>query len=521
MTNNRVRSYGIHIGILPAGKFNAVTDVPGVKVGQVTLEDDACGMHTGVTAILPHGDNVFQEKVPAGVFVGNGFGKSAGIPQINELGTLETPIVLTNTLNVASGIEGLLSWTLEQPGNEAVKSVNAFVGETNDGRVNDIRARFVSPNHVIEALRRAESGPVEEGCCGAGTGTVAFGFKAGIGTASRKLPESLGGWTVGVIVQANFGGFLTVKGVEVGRQLGGWSNEKLLTQAMPAGWAERVKDAAGSADGSIMMIAATDAPLTQRSLERLAERAFMGMTRTGIRARFVSPNHVIEALRRAESGPVEEGCCGAGTGTVAFGFKAGIGTASRKLPESLGGWTVGVIVQANFGGFLTVKGVEVGRQLGGWSNEKLLTQAMPAGWAERVKDAAGSADGSIMMIAATDAPLTQRSLERLAERAFMGMTRTGGIASNGSGDFALAFSTAPSMRVRHEAPYGLLEGGPTVRSDDMTPLFMAAIESTEEAILNALFTAHDTAAYDGGRIAALPREAVLQMLRKAGVLAER
>ena len=330
MTNNRVRSYGIHIGILPAGKFNAVTDVPGVKVGQVTLEDDACGMHTGVTAILPHGGNVFQEKVPAGVFVGNGFGKSAGIPQINELGTLETPIVLTNTLSVAAGIEGLLSWTLEQPGNEAVKSVNAFVGETNDGRVNDIRARFVSPNHVIEALRRAESGPVEEGCCGAGTGTVAFGFKAGIGTASRKLPESLGGWTVGVIVQANFGGFLTVKGVEVGRQLGGWSNEKLLSQAMPAGWAERVKDAAGSADGSIMMIAATDAPLTQRSLERLAERAFMGMTRTG------------------------------------------------------------------------------------------------------------------------------------------------GIASNGSGDFALAFSTAPSMRVRHEAPYGLLEGGPTVRSDDMTPLFMAA-----------------------------------------------
>ena len=221
MTNNRVRSYGIHIGILPAGKFNAVTDVPGVKVGQVTLEDDACGMHTGVTAILPHGGNVFQEKVPAGVFVGNGFGKSAGIPQINELGTLETPIVLTNTLSVAAGIEGLLSWTLEQPGNEAVKSVNAFVGETNDGRVNDIRARFVSPNHVIEALRRAESGPVEEGCCGAGTGTVAFGFKAGIGTASRKLPESLGGWTVGVIVQANFGGFLTVKGVEVGRQLGG------------------------------------------------------------------------------------------------------------------------------------------------------------------------------------------------------------------------------------------------------------------------------------------------------------
>ena len=318
----------------------------------------------------------FSGKSAAGVFVGNGFGKSAGIPQINELGTLETPIVLTNTLSVAAGIDGLLSWTLEQPGNEAVKSVNAFVGETNDGRVNDIRARFVSPDHVIEALRRAESGPVEEGCCGAGTGTVAFGFKAGIGTASRKLPESLGGWTVGVIVQANFGGFLTVKGVEVGRQLGGWSNEKLLTQAMPAGWAERVKDVAGSADGSIMMIAATDAPLTQRSLERLAERAFMGMTRTG------------------------------------------------------------------------------------------------------------------------------------------------GIASNGSGDFALAFSTAPSMRVRHEAPYGLLEGGPTVRSDDMTPLFMAAIESTEEAILNALFTAHDTAAYDGGRIAALPREAVLQMLRKAGVLAE-
>ena len=195
MANHRVRSCGINIGILPTGKFNAITDVPGVKVGQATLEDEKLGMHTGVTAILPHGGNLFQEKVPAGVFVGNGFGKSAGIPQVNELGTLETPVVLTNTLNVAAGIEGVVDWTLEQAGNESVKSVNAFVGETNDGRVNDIRARFVSPEDVLEAIRSAESGPVEEGCCGAGTGTVAFGFKAGIGTASRKLPESLGGWT--------------------------------------------------------------------------------------------------------------------------------------------------------------------------------------------------------------------------------------------------------------------------------------------------------------------------------------
>lgn len=360
-TKRRPRDLGIEFGVFPTGPFNAITDVDGVLVGQVTLEDARLGMHTGVTAIRPHPGNVFEEKVPAGVFLGNAFGKMAGYPQVKELGNIETPIILTNTLSVGAGLEGVVEWTLSEPGNESVRSVNGLVGETNDGKVNDIRARFVKPEHVLEALRKAASGPVDEGAVGAGTGTVAFGVKAGIGTASRVLPPNLGGWKVGVLVQANFGGILSVKGVEVGLELGGWPGEKEMSE-----------------------------------------------------------------------------------------FRA--------------------------------------------------------------------ADGSIMMVVATDAPLDARNLERVAKRAFMGMTRTGGVASNGSGDFVVAFSTAPEVRVRHTAPKLALEGAPTVRNDDMTPIFMAAIEATEEAVINSLFAAEDAPTWDGKVIPALPVERVLGMLRERGVL---
>lgn len=356
----RVRDLGIEIGVLKPGCWNAITDVEGVLVGQVSLIDDARGMHTGVTAIVPHVENIFKNKIPAGIFLENAFGKMAGYPQVKELGNLETPIVLTNTLNVAAGLDGLIDYTFSFPENADVKSINGLVGETNDGNINDIRARFVKPAHVTEALRKATTGPVEEGVVGAGCGTRAFGFKAGIGTASRVLPKSMGGWTVGVLVQANFGGLLSVKGVEVGKVLGKYPFQKEIE----------------------------------------------------------------------------------------------------------------------------------------------------------------SADGSIMMVVATDAPLDARNLERLAKRAFMGMTKTGGVASNGSGDFVVAFSTAKDLRVPHQAEAMTLEAKRLVRNDDMTPLFMAAIEATEEAVLNSLFTAHDVKAYDGTVVTALPLDDVLGMLRAHNVLAE-
>lgn len=356
----RARDFGIEIGVLPTGPFNAITDVPGVLVGQVTLEDDARGMHTGVTAIRPHPGNLFAEKVPCGIFLGNAFGKMAGYPQVKELGNLETPIVLTNTLSIAAGLDGLIDWTFSFEENDAVKSVNPLVGETNDGAVNDIRARFVTREHVVAALADASDGPVTEGCVGAGTGTKAFGFKAGIGTASRVLPESLGGWRVGVLVQANFGGLLTIKGTEVGKALGGFPYEK------------------------------------------------------------------------------------------------------------------------------------------------------------EIRDA----DGSIMMIVATDAPLDARQLERVAKRAFMGLAKTGGMASNGSGDFVVAFSANESVRVAHSAERNRLVCAPVVRNDDMTPIFMATIEATEEAIINALFMAHDVKGHDGTLYRALPLERTLEMLRAEGKLRE-
>lgn len=272
----RLRDWSIRIGVMSPGPRNAITDVAGVRVGHATIvRGDS--IRTGVTAILPHDGNIFQQKVPAGLFVGNGFGKLSGSTQLMELGTLETPIVLTNTLGVFAGIEALVEYTLGLPGNEKVQSVNAVVGETNDGRLNQIRGLHVRKAHVLEAIRNA-SVQVGEGSVGAGTGTVCFGFKGGIGTASRQLPASLGGYTVGVLVQTNFGGVLTIDGVRVGESLGGYYLEDQL----------REKE-----DGSCMIVVATDAPIDHRNLNRLAKRAFMGLARTGGIAHHGSGDYVI------------------------------------------------------------------------------------------------------------------------------------------------------------------------------------------------------------------------------------
>ncbi len=263
----RIRDLGVSPGVLSPGKWNAITDVAGVRVGHRTLvEGDS--IRTGVTAILPHGGNIFQKKVPAAVYVGNGFGKAAGFLQVRELGNLETPIVLTNTLAVGIAVDAVAGWTLAQPGNEAVRSVNAVVGETNDGGLNDIRARRVTAKDVVSAIGAARDGPVPEGSVGAGTGTAALGWKGGIGTSSRVLPGKLGGYTVGALVQSNFGGILTIDGARVGERLGRYD----FRDAVEAGPPEK---------GSCMMVVATDAPLSPRNLERLARRAVLGLARAG------------------------------------------------------------------------------------------------------------------------------------------------------------------------------------------------------------------------------------------------
>jgi D-aminopeptidase len=357
VAQQRAREAGVKIGVLPTGNHNAITDVPGVKVGQVTLLEGA-SVRTGVTAILPHDGNIFQEKVPAAVYVGNGFGKLAGSTQVQELGNLETPIVLTNTLSVATGIDAIVEYTLQLPGNERVQSVNAVVGETNDGYLNDIRGRHVTKQHVLEAIAKASSGVVAEGNVGAGTGTVAFGFKGGIGTASRKFTGSLGGYTVGVLVQSNFGGVLQIDGAPVG-----------------------------------------------------------------------------EALKKF--------------------FLSG-----------------------------------------------------------QLKD---DADGSCMIVVATDAPLDARNLERLASRAIMGLAKTGGIGSNGSGDYVIAFSTNPDVRVRHEKPEQT-DDVQLLRNDAMSPLFMAVIEATEEAIINSMFMAATLTGKDNHTVNALPMEEVKKILKKYNLL---
>ena len=347
----RARDLGIKIGILPTGPLNTITDVAGVKVGHTTIIQGD-NTRTGVTAILPHDGNLFQEKVPGAVFVGNGFGKLMGSTQVNELGEIETPIILTNTLAVPRAADALLTYMLSLPGNENVRSVNAVVGETNDGYLNDIRGRHVAPEDVLSAIRSAKGGAVEEGTVGAGTGTIAFQFKGGIGTSSRKLPPSLGGYTVGVLVQTNFGGVLTIAAAPVGVELGRYE------------------------------------------------------------------------------------------------FK-------DKLPK---------------------------------------------------------ADGSIMIVIATDAPVHHRNLSRMAARAMMGLGRTGAAGSNGSGDYAIAFSTAPSVRIT--AGKRTTE---EVANDDLSPLFLAVIEATEEAIYNSLFKATSVTG-NGHTIKALPIDKTVEILKKHGMI---
>ena len=361
----RARDVGLTFGSLTPGPLDAITDVAGVRVGQVTVTDGD-SVNTGVTAILPHGGNLFREKVPAAIAVGNGFGKLTGIAQVRELGELESPVVLTCTLCVPRVADATLSWLLALPGNEDVRSINVVVGETNDGTLNAIRARPVREEHVLAALRGAREGPVEEGSVGAGRGTIAFGWKGGIGTASRRLPEAAGGWTVGVLVQSNFGGDLTIAGVRV-------------------------------------------------------------------------PNGVVE--RRDSAG------------------QRRIGTSARPP--------------------------------------------------------VGTSDGSVMVVIATDAPLDPRALERLAQRAFLGLARTGSWMANGSGDFAIAFSTAPE--VRRPMTGELTRATRTVTNDAMSPLFQAAVEATEEAVINSLLRA-TTVSGRSATARALPVDSVLTLLRERRVL---
>src|SRR3989339_717447 len=285
----RMRDYGVETGIFKPGKNNAITDVAGIKVGHKTIINGE-DIRTGVTAIIPHEANLFKLKTPAAIYVGNGFGKLAGYTQVKELGNIETPIILTNTLSVAPALEALITYTLAQEGSSGIGSVNGVVGETNDGGLNNIRARAIKQEDVLDAIANATSGPVEEGGVGAGTGTICFGFKGGIGTSSRVLPESLGGYTVGVLVQTNFGGVLEIAGVQVGRLLGKYDFKR---------------DVDKDADGSCMIVVITDAPITSRNLERVAKRAMMGLAKTGGIASNGSGDYVI-AISVAKENLIDE-----------------------------------------------------------------------------------------------------------------------------------------------------------------------------------------------------------------------
>ncbi len=296
----RAREAGVVVGILPPGPLNAITDVAGVRVGQVTRHEGD-SIHTGVTAILAHEGDPFRERVPAAIHVGNGFGKLLGVTQVRELGELETPVLLTCTLCVWKAADAMVGWLLARPGMGDVRSINPVVGETNDGGLNDIRARPITQADVVRALETASPGPVEEGSVGAGAGTIAFGWKGGIGTSSRRLPANLGGWTVGVLVQSNFGGVLTINGATVGRELGRFMLQRELAPPQQ-GPGDR-------GDGSIMIVVATDAPLDARNLDRLAARALTGLARTGSGMTNGSGDYVIafstnsQVRRRAGTAP--------------------------------------------------------------------------------------------------------------------------------------------------------------------------------------------------------------------------
>src|SRR5437016_6865957 len=273
----RAREAGVIVGVLQPGALNAITDVGGVAIGHTTLIRGD-NVRTGVTAILPYNGNLFREKVPGAVFIGNAFGKLAGSTQVNELGEIETPIMLTSTLNVPRVADATIDYMLALPGNEDVQSINPLVGETNDGYLNDIRGRYVGREEVFAAIRNAHSGSVEEGAVGAGMGTVAFGFKGGIGTASRKLPQTLGRYTVGVLVQTNFGGILAINGAPVGRELGQYYLKDQLSSGAKVTTNLGLSNAA---DGSVIIVIATDAPIDHRNLQRLAARSMMVLARTG------------------------------------------------------------------------------------------------------------------------------------------------------------------------------------------------------------------------------------------------
>ncbi len=349
--NKRVRDFGIEIGVLKTGPNNAITDVPGVSVGHTTLISGT-DVRTGVTAILPHSENIFQNKIPAAIHIGNGFGKLMGYSQVRELGNIETPIILTNTLSVPTAANALIRYTLDLPGNENVRSVNAVVGETNDGYLNDIRGMHVSEPHVFEAINSAKGGPVLEGNVGAGTGTRCFGYKGGIGTSSRITPESHGAYTVGVLVQSNFGGVFEFNGIKVAKILGDFPSS----------------------------------------------------------------------------------------------FKYDV-------------------------------------------------------------------DGSCMMVVLTDAPLDARNLERLAKRAMMGLAKTGGIASNGSGDYVIAASVASENWIKYEGEEQIITST-FLKNEAMSPLFLACIEATEEAILNSLFAAESMSGYKERKLERLPVERIMKLVKE-------
>ena len=301
----RARDLGLTIGIFNTVEYNAITDVPGVHVGQTTVVEGS-RVRTGVTAILPHKGNLYSSRVPAAIHVGNGFGKLLGVTQVKELGEIETPILLTCTLCVWNAADAMVEWLLGQDEMENVRSINPVVGETNDGRLNDIRSRPIEAHHVVAALESATNGPVTEGAVGAGAGTVAFGWKGGIGTSSRVLPESLGGYNLGVLVQSNFGGILQIGGAPVGIELGQYSFSDQVSREQAPGPEEDIHEW-----GSIMMVIATDAPLSDRNLERVARRAVMGLSRTGSYASNGSGDYVIafstaNSVRRSSASEIHE-----------------------------------------------------------------------------------------------------------------------------------------------------------------------------------------------------------------------